>query len=702
MSFRCPILLLGLLVGCVPLIGQEQNSIHGWSLSPHGTIRVLVIFAEIEYDRNPGNDPQPQGGVHWPKGGLPVWKDDLLDPLPLAVPHGEVTRYYHDISLGGYRVLGDHLDRVVTIKESEARQSKGGYSLSAAAIQAANASGVFRTAHGLSIADFDLWKDGGKPGLPKPEGPDDPHSFDHVMTIVRNSTVLTHGQGSTDSGSSGKLFGHESDTQSRFGAMFGLPFEILKHEFNHLLIGGNNFHSGGGNGSPFESFFIGVQGGWSMMGAANSSLLTCNAWDRDRMGWMPDGSAFRIRARDRSGKEVDGDIAPLTGDTGIYVLRDFVTTGDALRIRMPFLEAGAFPQWTWFENHQGWRRNGSPTDRFHYEDVMPCVSGIQPGLFAFQQVDRGDRTGTDIYKGFADNLRAIPATGRHDWEVSWDTVTFGCLWPGPTVPLRQRSALANPLTGWHELEIPEFDRNGDGTITRGKGGITPRILEKDGHIVDAGSFFCHADHAFTPAGNSKLGLATNPALVNMITLVSTPGRDKYKAAAPNDRVVHLTGISVQVLEQRADGALVLRVRSDDTVVDGAVRWCGDSIVLHRTGAAHGEALRIATGGSLRIARSRTPSRLDRPERVEGHAVFSGPTNFVVEAAARVVLDRSARMEVAEGSVVTFQEGATLELRPGARLDIERGSRVVMAHGAELRAGHAQVRKLVRKGLLVQQ
>ena len=81
-----------------------------------------------------------------------------------------------------------------------------------------------------------------------------------------------------------------------------LPFEILKHEFNHLLLGGNNFHSGGGNAAQFGSYTQCMQGGWSMMGAASSSLLTCSGWDRDRLGWRPEGAPFAINAHrlDRS------------------------------------------------------------------------------------------------------------------------------------------------------------------------------------------------------------------------------------------------------------------------------------------------------------------------------------------------------------------------------------------------------------------
>ena len=53
------------------------------------------------------------------------------------------------------------------------------------------------------------------------------------------------------------------------------------------------------------------RGGWGMMGGANSALLTANAWDRDRLGWRPEGAVHRIRAHDQQGREVSTDLDPL-------------------------------------------------------------------------------------------------------------------------------------------------------------------------------------------------------------------------------------------------------------------------------------------------------------------------------------------------------------------------------------------------------
>ena len=703
MRMFLPVLVL-LLASAAPVAAQSDTatvpfSENGWNLSPHGTMRVLVLFCEIAYDKNPGKDPQSGGADHWPKGQLPRWKDDLFDPFPKPIPTAMVTRYYHDISLGNFVVLGDYVDQMLTLKESEYPEVASAHSVGSAAVKEANKLGALRTRHSLGIADFDLWRDGGKSGMPKVPGPDTPHSYDHVMVIARNSG-LTHGQGSTDAGSPGKLFGYDSDTQSRFGGMIALPFEILKHEFNHLLLGGNNFHSGGGNASQFQGHFIPLQGGWSMMGAASSSLLTCTGWDRYRLGWRAKDAPHAIAARNAAGAWVNGDLDPLAGDTGEYVLRDFVTSGDVLRIRMPHLPATEYPQWIWLENHQTYARNGSPTDRFHFEAEMPCVRKAVPGIYAVLQVDREQKRGKDIYSGHADYLRAIPASGFNDYAIRGDTVTFQCLWPSRTQPLVARTRTSNPLTGASELEIPVFDANGDGVVNRAKEGVLPRVEERDGVYVDEAMFFGHARQAFRPDGNRLLAMYTDPPLVNMLTLVSTPGKDTHKGGLPNNRVTHLAGLSVELLEQRTDGAIRLRVRNNDTRIDRDVRWCSDSIVLHPVKGHAGHALHLAAGRTLTIDRSRTPTRLDKPEVSGGTAWFSRPTAMALREGAHAYIEARGTLRLMNRSTVHLLPGATLELAPKARLLVENGSRIVVHTGATLKGTRKQLRKLERRGRIL--
>lgn len=671
---------------------KEQDSANGWYLSPNGTIRILVIFAEVVYDVHPEKDPQPEATANWAKGELPRWKDNLFDPFATDRPKGEVTRYYQDMSMGRFTVLGDYIDRLVVIRESEQHDLRD---WSGMAWAGADAFGALHTAHGLSIGDFDMWQHGGKPGLPKVNRPDDPHSYDHVMVILRNSSLL-HGQGSTDSGSAGLLYGHSSDTQSRFGAMNGLPFEILKHEFNHLLFGSNNFHSGGGNAAMFNSYFMAIQGGWSMMGAASSSLLTATAWDRDRLGWLPPGSPYRIRAHRTDGTEVNGDLDPLAGDTGLFVLQDFITGYDALRIRMPFIPGDEYPQWLWLENHQTQGRNGCPTDHFHYEEI-PCVKPAVPGIYAQMQVAKDQRTGPDIYGGYADYLRPVLANGNFDRKLRGDTIIFKCLWPGPTQPYLVQDAWANPLSGWQDQEFPLFDQNGDGKLTR-KEAISPRVEVRNGEVIDEGQYLGSTRQVFTPKGNHRIGMGTNPSSANMLSLVCDMATERNKGRKPDNRTVYLNGISVELIEQRADGGILLHVRSSDTRIGNDVRWCADSIVLPDLKGFGGSALTLAKGRTLRIDRSGTPTRLaQQGKQADSTYWFSPPTKFTVSAGAEMVIGPRAKLQLLNGSVLHVMPGASLVLQRRAKLDVADGAQIVLHGNGDIQGGGSKLKSLRKKG-----
>ena len=673
------------------------NSENGWSLSPHGTIRVLLIFAEIDYDKNPNKDPQPGGAEHWPKGKLPIWKDEVFEPFHTLEPKASVTRYYHDISLGQFEVLGDYIDEVVVIPESVHKVSNG-FSLGSYAVKELASRSVLKTHHNLTVSDFDMWKRGGKPGMPKASGPDDPHSYDHVMVIVRNSN-LTHGQGSVDSGSPGKLFGYESDSQSRFGAMYGIPFDILKHEFNHLLLGGNNFHSGGGNAAQFQSYFICQQGGWSIMGAANSSLLSASAWDRDRLGWRATDACQRINARSTSGQCISGDLDPMQGDTGIFKIRDFVTSGDALRIRMPFLEQDVLPQWLWIENHQTFARNGSPTDRFHWEEQQPCAPRAEPGLYMTMQVDRDNKSGKDIYGGAADYLRPVPASGNYDLELTGDTIKNSCPFGGSYLAYRRAPNSENPLAGNHEQELPVYDKNKDGILKRGDHWIPGSRIEP-GNTIYGMVFTGVPDHAFRMNGKRKIAMGTNPSTANMMTLVSGNGSDSYKRGKPNVRTVYLNGISVELLDMDATGTATILVRTNDTGINEDVRWCADSIVLSPLRGSEGYALSLAPGKRLLLDRSRTPTRINDPEERSGTIYFSSPTKLVVLENARVKIGTKASVVLENDSELHLMPGASMCFGTKAKLKVSGNSRLYLHGNASIDCSPQLLKKLNASGKLV--
>lgn len=98
------------------------NSSNGWAIPASGTFRILIVFAEIEYDT--GTDPNPNSTSGWPIHSLPVWADQLLDPnVPTGTASGLLTRYFQEASFGQYNVIGDYLlsptnGGIFTVKKS--------------------------------------------------------------------------------------------------------------------------------------------------------------------------------------------------------------------------------------------------------------------------------------------------------------------------------------------------------------------------------------------------------------------------------------------------------------------------------------------------------------------------------------------------------------------------------------------------------
>jgi hypothetical protein len=239
-----------------PQLSQKTNvfSENGQTLPANGHIEILLIYAEIDYTS--GQDPNPSGNQLWGAGQLPTWKDDLLDVTFQTNPQGALSRYFHDASSGNLKVTGDYL---------VAPSNNGLFKFSANASDDYNElinklltevnlqmGGNFITGSGITNPTyFDNWIKTGQ-GLPKLAGPNTPTmKFDHVMIIIRNHAGLNGtGRGSYSgfpfSTITQNLMGYDAETYTLQGSFDKIPFKICRHEFSHMILGGNTFHCAGG------------------------------------------------------------------------------------------------------------------------------------------------------------------------------------------------------------------------------------------------------------------------------------------------------------------------------------------------------------------------------------------------------------------------------------------------------------------------
>ena len=647
----------------------QVKSANGWVLPASGKIRVYMVFVEIDHNVDQSKDKYPNGTKGWRRGELPTYKDDIFNTFSGEDSLKYVSKYYNDCSHGNLEVLGDYYPKLISLKQSTVGKSKSNIFKEVAEI--INAADTISSKN-LNFEDFDFWQRPSKRGHLKEESSGF-QGIDHLMVFTRNFSEIPSQNGQA-SGSSAAVFGGKgTDSYSIFGSGGKIPFNIMKHEFNHLLIGGNNFHSGGGNSAPFMSYLVALQGGWSMMGAANSSLLSACGWDRMWLGWRPESKQFQISALDEAGREKRADITA-EGGNQTFIVRDFVTSGDAVRIKLPFIPEGEYQQWIWLENHTTETHNGSATDRFNFENY-DCIDKANPGLYLVRQIDANTTEGDQIYRTVkADYLKPIPANGAYDYLWEEKKIDLGkCVDSREHYVYVIKDDFENPLTGNHGMEEPYYYDDSTKIIT----GVNMRrylYRRNPNSSITKLALNGAQDYPMRSGGVSKIGLTTNPSTASTLTYVNN--RQKGSTDPKNSDAVYLNGISVKVLEVLDDLALRVMVCFDDTLLEEPRRWAGSDIVLndHNIDGAD-----LYINARLTLDRGKTATRIAEPEHYSEDIYFSSPTILQVKPGATVVLDDE--IKVMKDSKIVIDKGATLELRKKSRIVLEGNAELVFQKGS---------------------
>ena len=664
-----------------------QNALYeskfGTDLSPSGTLRILFVMVEIDYDVNPNLDPNPNSTPGWPLHQLPVWANDLLDPnVPTGVAQGQMTRYYQQASSGNFNVIGDYLLAPTNgglFKVDESTFSLYNYKHEAVCAHInTTMAGNFVTGHGLNNASFfDNWTVT-QYGVQKiTPSTDNPKLYDCVMFIWRNLPGYNGTGYSIGTSIKHNLMGFNSNSFIEIGTIDRMPIEVARHEFAHLLYGSNNFHAGGG-GWGNDNYFIPQIGGWSNLGLANGSLLSWNAWDRDRMDWKSVGQQFNISARNQNNTlEVNADLdATIASQAGVYTLRDFVNTGDALRIKMPFHNSGTeFPEYLWIENHNGFTKSGNIFDKFQFESPNnACISVAPYGLYSYIQVDRDIKESTDfskVYGGFADYIRPITANGFYDKTIETTPLFNGCIQGGNSYPFENN--LQNPFTGGGDQEFYTTDINNDLVIDQSD--QRNPFIEKDGANYNFNLFqLGHERQVFKYAGNKKINIGTNPSSASLMNLVSY---DIPKPGQKNLRKIYLNGISIEIINQFTNGNIQAEIKFDKVDIENDVRWCADEIVLNQIPTVDGISLRLKQNKTIHLDQGLTATRMDMPITFNTKQIFASPTVLNILANANVYLESNSKIIVDNGSTLHLNSDSKIEMSSGAQIIVKNNSKLIL-------------------------
>lgn len=576
------------------------DSSKGNNLPAFDTLRVLYVFVRFR------DGEEPDSGIpDWPvsRKKAPDYARNWLAANPAQMPDFSISNYFREASLGRFIFYGDiYPDIIVLDSAIQWYHTKGGY--------AATTQEIIRKMNASGKVDWKKYDNWGREAGKWQKKAD--RMVDHMGIIFRTTPPAIDpkcawlGSGGGIAGLQGgvewvrdSLFVHGGGLMSGLivnGGGTGDPAETmktLKHETAHFLTLHHYSATNDRTGGPD----LGTHGGWGLASASGSSSIAVNSWDRYWLGWAYPNL----------------DIQPDSLPSAVITLGDFVTTGAAVRIALPYTQE----EWFWLEYH---------ANRGKFDQVDKGG----PALFILHQTGKTGPHHLDVEE----------ADGRYDYSALEQTDTRCC---GRHWKLARKNA--NPLLGYGDRDVSHLDKDGNRKLDRTDlSGVPVFMVDTDGeaeiihYLGDGGDGF-RAEY-----GRNKFGIATNPSTAS-------------NGNRLRDLVSRINGIEIQVLGQ-TDSTITLSYRSDRFGISQSVRWSGnieirDSVILEK-------------GKQLTVCSSETFVRMQD--------TFPGG-HLVLKKGSRLVLKGGSRLWIQDRCSLTLEAGASLILEKDARIMVQKGGRL---------------------------
>ncbi|MBR1992521.1 MAG: hypothetical protein IJ986_09635, partial [Bacteroidales bacterium] len=493
------------------------------------------------------------------------------------------------------------------------------------------------------------------------------------------------------------------------------PTDVVTHEISHKLFGSDNFHTSGGNhrGSGSNTMpFMNIQGGYGLMGAAHSGLVSCNGYERWRMHWKHASSPYYISAHNISNNMyVNSDIKKEDG-TKWFILRDFVTYGDAVRIKLPYKDSIHTPnQYIWLEFHNVGRNN--KLDFLQFSNVSNCLHHGSSGIYSYYQIGRDILESTDtedIWDNInRDNLRIISNEGYWDYtrHVMERDTCFDCTqWN--KVRDYYTPEYSNSFCGYQDQEKFIIPKDHDQYLDLMRDSVYSYYLgpsdtvqyfnntwnevireyTMNNKIANGDTMRCSisflGDSLDAFSSHRKINMGTNPSTCNAKTYYTSNDNIQQHLTfnsntQNNNTTTYLTGLSIEMIPRPDSVSYLVKIRWDDYDIMDDARWTG-KIALKGT-----ERVNLTRGHDITLAQNRTPAQRLRDSE---SGYFAAPTKLTCEAGSHFTQQPHSTLLLTEKSRFVLDSGAVYQLGDSAQILVQGGSTFTIGKGADFTGGIA--------------
>jgi len=707
---------------------------NGVSLPASDTIRALIVFVNVDYsgggcplnlaDNIDGDWPLNAKGIRQP----PSEADNFFD-FELKngeQPKGYITNFYYQASFGKYVLLGDYYPDVITIPCNKISIGNEGLQWVLDSLKNKKSKDTtLYSYHGLPLNSFDNWtiKQAGLPKVKKPDG-----RIDLLYIIWRNNRFLGSANTKDNSG-----YGVHNATGTPFQNMKGVNnvasfnagrsgvhgYFITISEHLHAIFGGNNWHTAGGRS---DHTFLFAPSSYSITGQSFATMQAACGWDRWMMNWKNPDKKFLISSLDENNKEINTEFFSIDNDPdgGTFILRDFMTTGDAIRIKLPHInwkrKGDVKDQYLWLEN----RRMSTTYDKYYTEDCADDNNGKfpngTPGIYAYIQVGKDAKEGTsDIYNydfsypdALAGFLFPLTAEGNYDFFYAWDKIqepnnSLCGNWGNRNLPVDVAKSKPNSLTGFSDL-YDYVDFNNDGKFYSGdtvQPGLSKVIGDSIVHDFNSSGdwkdAFCEA------TGKTELSLSTNPSPIPVYTHCTNyewknSFLPKGVFASFENRITWLNGLSIKIIQENVygNGEVKIKIVWNEYTVKENVRWCGNIVLSPNDFDISKPSLILEKNKKMLIDRGYSSTNsIPTDKDAEGRWIFTDTTKFTVTDSAYMQLKQGSQLILDNGSKFILKKGSKLEMLAKSKIIIKKNSEFIVEDGAVLIKG--QKCNIIKKG-----
>jgi hypothetical protein len=435
---------------------------------------------------------------------------------------------------------------------------------------------------------------------------------------------------------------------------------VFIHEVAHVLF--NAPHIMGVNNVVGNHLYL-LNAGWGVMSPI-SIFGGFNAWERWYAGFI------ELTADIQSPK----DIEPID----VFVLRDFFTTGDAMRIKIPFAKG----QHLWLENHAKLH----PLDEHPWSGKVlgegDTIARSAKGIYAYVEDIEGSRNVIfSALSNRANGVKVLHAGGNYDYQMNEELPDLKNNWGNVMKSFRRLEA--NPISGTNNLYRFPYDKNKDGIIkidpnynsskTEWYAPMFREEVAADSYVNLYGSFGVYdAKKSKGYVGpiafkdGDYLDMSSNPMPLNY------PKYDlKKKKLAP----YVLNGLALKFSSIENSSDMLVEVRFEHVTLCNDRRWAGDielpnitkderadleisnctQLVLNKSGTVNTH-VQTATGDFINPSTLTVKKGATLHLKQKSKLILEDDTTLIVEEGGKIILDKEAEIIVKSKATFIVEEG----------------------------------------------